>query len=774
MSELINSYYDNAQLSLAAYFTLSPGPISASALVNADNGFSQSMADVFALRYTVLDQRSVGGFSATLFFDHDTQQKVIAIRGTNDFLDVLSDLSILFGTGGRFDSQYDALKQYYADLTNLIGLNLLQAGEQFSVTGHSLGGYLAQTFTADPAYSGNVLHAYTYNAPGYNGIWAEIAELVGFSPASTSDAQITNLFAENGLSATSGLGTLVGAVQSLFIEEGSATHNHSIVTLVDSLALYNLFGTIDPEIDISRLTGMLNAAGTTGGSSLEQTVYALCSVFQTPPNSLTLDTPLEADDRDAYYLNIETLNAFLSGVPTGTFTVESLVGQPAGTVAALAEQPPERLNPLAYRYAVTQLNPFVIHGADYDWHNTNGELELFNKATGTGTLTTEYLSDRAQFLAEKIAINLKDETTSDGTIYFYDVASGYEIGTNSVFATDQRFLFGSDNDDLPLLGASDADHLYGGGGNDFLDGQDGRDYLEGNAGNDELRGGTGRDILLGQQGNDILDGGDDEDRLTGGLDTDELRGGAGRDVYYVRSGFGQETITDSDGRGLIQVDQRLLVGGVRKPTDAARTYTSPDGQFRYVLSGSVLTISNQGSPGDNIVVQNFTPGQLGIRLVELPAEPTFDNGLPTKANGDFTQIVNGLEVPVFDETNNNVVLEGGYNYDIQLLGGNDSVVSNSGNDHLFGGAGGDALYGMEGHDRLDGGDENDILYGGIGDDWLLGGEGDDDLDGGPGRDYLDAEGGTGSQWLSGGTGSDILIGGAGRGEEKGVRNHCLN
>jgi Ca2+-binding RTX toxin-like protein len=119
-------------------------------------------------------------------------------------------------------------------------------------------------------------------------------------------------------------------------------------------------------------------------------------------------------------------------------------------------------------------------------------------------------------------------------------------------------------------------------------------------------------------------------------------------------------------------------------------------------------------------------------------------------------------VPFFDETSNNVVLEGGYNYDLQLLGGNDNVVSSSGNDHLFGGTGSDGIYGMEGDDRLDGGDEFDILYGGIGNDWLLGGEGDDDLDGGPDRDYLDAEGGTGSQILSGGTGGDILIGGAGR------------
>lgn len=52
--------------------------------------------------------------------------------------------------------------------------------------------------------------------------------------------------------------------------------------------------------------------------------------------------------------------------------------------------------------------------------------------------------------------------------------------------------------------------------------------------------------------------------------------------YYVRSGDGSDTIDDSDGLGLIQVDQRLVVGGIRNATDPAQTYTSPDGQFRYV------------------------------------------------------------------------------------------------------------------------------------------------------------------------------------------------
>jgi hypothetical protein len=304
MSEILENYYNYAQLSLAAYADLSAGMSETnykSALNTA--GFSQPLADDFADRYTVLHQQTVGEFSATLFQALDsngqpTGPKILAIRGTDSFLDALGDLNILFGTGGLFDEQYDALRSYYADLTNPGGLNLLQASDQIYVAGHSLGGYLAQTFTADPQYKDKVLHAYTYNAPGFGGIWAGIAELLHFFPGSVPNTQITNLFAQNGLSAISNLGTLIGAVQSLFIEEGSAFHNHSIITLTDSLALYSLFAQVDPTVntDISRVTSILNAAATAGRGSLEQTLFDLRKLFQSPPGSLTPDTPLVSGD----------------------------------------------------------------------------------------------------------------------------------------------------------------------------------------------------------------------------------------------------------------------------------------------------------------------------------------------------------------------------------------------------------------------------------------------------------------------------------------------
>mgnify|MGYP001343542512 CR=1 FL=1 len=54
---------------------------------------------------------------------------------------------------------------------------------------------------------------------------------------------------------------------------------------------------------------------------------------------------------------------------------------------------------LAYRYALKELNPFVVFGVDYDAaHNANGELELYNPETGQGELTEQWIHDRGYFL----------------------------------------------------------------------------------------------------------------------------------------------------------------------------------------------------------------------------------------------------------------------------------------------------------------------------------------------------------------------------------------
>jgi hypothetical protein len=100
MPGLIQSYFDFAQLSMAAYGSLTP-EISGEDYTDEleATGFTAQLAANFSTRYAVrsVSDPSLSGFSATLFerlgvSENDPSRWVLAIRGTNDAADVLVDL----------------------------------------------------------------------------------------------------------------------------------------------------------------------------------------------------------------------------------------------------------------------------------------------------------------------------------------------------------------------------------------------------------------------------------------------------------------------------------------------------------------------------------------------------------------------------------------------------------------------------------------------------------------------------------------------------------
>lgn len=272
--------------------------------------------------------------------------------------------------------------------------------------------------------------------------------------------------------------------------------------------------------------------------------------------------------------------------------VESLANLTQDQIVAHAN------NDIAYRYALTHLNPFAITGREslYDDHNQNDELELYDPATQTGELTTEYLRDRTHYLRASMQRNEWDvqhltAASGDGVVY-WDAATGQfmsvpEVGTTFGVDTDNlvHYRFGGDGNETndELAGGNKDDLIYGGAGNDELTGNDGDDYLEGNAGIDKLDGGAGRDELFGGAGNDsgndsglfgdvgddalygeagddTLDGGDNRDLLVGGLGQDHLRGGDGIDNL-----FGDHRYIDESTNQYVLVDDGVsdrLEGGL--------------------------------------------------------------------------------------------------------------------------------------------------------------------------------------------------------------------
>ena len=659
MASRIETFFQDAQLSMAAYANLTVGmsrdQYEAALRVQ---GFSTPLAANFADRYAILSPSIEGfGFSATLFLDKTTNQKVLAVRGTNDFLDlIIADGLILAGAATLIEPQYTALKDYYLQLKD--ELKILP-GEQIAVAGHSFGGFLAQLFSVDQA--ANVSQTFTYNAPGIGGAVAQLLESLGITSANIPLAQITNIISKNGFSATAGLGTQLGAVANIFIEASlNPFHNHSIAAATDALALYDLFAVVDVSLDIATMNRILEMSSDSAPKSLEAGLDALRKLFRVPADQNSfVPTPSSgsAEDRNVYYLNLQAAKA---AIPPGTYGIVNLAGAQAADLENLA-----RTN-IAYRYAVRELNPFVVAGVDYHGlHNAEGQLELVS-TDGTGALSDQYLQDRTAFLVEKLNFNNLDAIVNAlSTTRFEDRASGYTIPP---LLTLKRYIFGQDVPEAPLVGGLGEDHLYGAGGDDQILGLGGADYLEGN------------------RGKDILDGGSGADRMFGG---------AGDDTYYVDVAGDQ--VTETTG------------GGIDTVISSAPLYVLADHVENMTVAGGVL---GQGNDLEN-ELQATTKG------AKLFGGQGNDHYVVTVEKTELLEVAGGG----VDTVESSVSATLGANLEDLTLTGQSGIdgTGNDQNNTLIGNSASNVLSGLGGQDHLLGGAGVDILIGGKGNDLLEGG-----------------------------------------------------
>ncbi|RDE48787.1 MAG: calcium-binding protein, partial [Candidatus Accumulibacter meliphilus] len=623
-----------------------------------------------------------------------------------------------------------------------------------------------------------------------------------------------------------GLGILEAVAPTWFRDfVGDFGETHSITPLIDSLTVVDLLKTLDATFTLERYKTIMKAIANQEDSlpvsptdvvgsalgellanaipsvavswrsaiasqalnaadklydadALENMVNALGKLFtgNDPQLSPKVDTATGYADivkRQALHTSIKTIaDSATYQNAIGLITVDSLVGMSGETLFELAK------SELAYRYALTELNPFVLGGYDplYDVANSDGSLDRNDSATGLGELSDLYLQDRAAMLSWKLKYSSGqrdddehistsagdkpydddwDTNAVDGNWDFVDLSTTLPGGQTlrlaidgrGVSTSDHQIVFGTNIADA-IKGSGDGDHLYGIAGNDTLDGGKGNDYLEGNADADTLIGGEGKDTLVGGTGND---------ELTGGKGNDVLNGGLGDDTYVFATGDGWDTVDDSDGLGSIKIGSDLLSGG-QESTAGLGLWESGDPlkRYKYTLSseGDGSTTLTIVSGSDRLLVKNFTDGTLGITLgVSAPV-------VPPPASNSLVLVAGVLQHADKRSATTSWSIIGTDQND-QIIGGSadDELAGASGYDLLFGGAGRDRVYGdavidtaaaiaaarqsqlITASATLDGGADDDLIVGGLTSyNLLFGGGGSDLIIGGGSIDLIEGDG----------------------------------
>ena len=137
----------------------------------------------FVNRYELvhhIKNTSITGFSSTLFYDSKFKNYIIGFRGTETELNdlVLADGMITFLGAGL--SQIASMAILKSDMYGAIKEHKTNLGDKSEVSnlvlsGHSLGGHLAQSFAF--LYTKDVKELYTFNAPGFGGAFASLVTI---------------------------------------------------------------------------------------------------------------------------------------------------------------------------------------------------------------------------------------------------------------------------------------------------------------------------------------------------------------------------------------------------------------------------------------------------------------------------------------------------------------------------------------------------------------------------------------------------------------------
>jgi Ca2+-binding RTX toxin-like protein len=663
---------------------------------------------------------------------------------------------------------------------------LINYGDNLTITGHSLGGHLAAIGAR--LFPSLFRQAVTFNAPGYDPVLGLsnvggplfvslgkkltdefinilFAPNLVDAPAATFDGHVITVESEDAIPGDDGDGVSGNATGNPFSPEIYITTEkvtHDIGHLMDGLGIQALLARMDSTLTTAQAGKILEAITATTGETYELLLEKLHKAIVGTPLTLPPTEPSwtkvdggEIAPRRAYYVALVNLENQVKANPA--LRLESLLGKSAAALQSAASD----AEGIAYRHALQELNPFAILGADYSVHETS--LALYDSATGKG-LSNQWIEDRVKFLAAAntgrgndsvSGTTLVASPTAADSMLYKDLLLGIAVRNGQTVLDSQRITFGSEFGDT-LKGGNKSDRLYGAAGADTLTGGAAADYLE------------------------------------GGTDDDVLHGGAGSDTYWIGRDGGTDTVLDSDGQGRIVLNGTTLEGTLtRDATDRSRYHyaTDPALIIRHIgaegMKGNLVIVDPRGDKA-KVMVMDWASGELGLTLSNTPATPIvrpltlagdllpIDHDISTPEENLGYDVLGNVDVTLTAAPNRADTLYGSAGNDlIQGFGGDDWINTHGGEDRLEGGTGSDVINAGNDNDLLIGGSDADLMHGGSGDDRLFadaeieladvdaqtGGSGRELLAGGEGDDTL--VGAATSDALLGGAGDDVILGGAG-------------
>ncbi len=510
------------------------------------------------------------------------------------------------------------------------------------------------------------------------------------------------------------------------------------------LALFRKFGGDTSVTDIYQMMESL-ATGSEETLAYDRALQKLAAVLQ-------VDIPGDLHVTENLKNAMGALRNALR-TPQG-LRLENLLDKGPDILASRAAQNTQ--DGMALRYALKELNPFVLYGIDYNSLNVNGCLD-YNPGDSEAEMTESWVQDRAKMLCYLLQSNYANDDNESRDDYSYiDVPSGIVLEDNAWFYADGTVQFGGEANDF--LGDTKAII----GRDDGMVGKERRLY--GGAGNDTLMAGSGGFAYL--------------------------EGGTGDDTYYINGDKSPDTIFDIDGKGSIVLNGTILNGGTEQSSSTGK-WISENGRFEYRRNETTLEIYDGPTLRMRVLNYDFENGALGLTMTPAEAGPGDDMAILPKGGhrydnvdlsdpvqsvdtGDLADYVNGTE-------KDNQILLGSGNDIAFGMGGRDYIEGNEGNDVILGGMNYDTTDEITAQDQdfLIGGSGRDILVGGVGNDvihcgdlndhllaenntgetfgdWANGGAHNDEVYGSAANDLL--QGGGGADWIAGGAGDDIILG----------------